>query len=229
LTANYRVWNTCPYQETLLNKFAGAGASMARAAIGRQFTSFPLGKHFTIVPEYDVTSAGERTNLIMAAGAFGSGEHETSASCVEELEKLPDLQHARVLDLGSGTGILAIAALRLGAESALCVDIEAKAVQTCARNCELNQVQDRVRHCCGTLEDAGCETFDLIVANIYGDILIDIADTLIQRARPGATLLLSGILYEYNFDVRQRYERLGCTVLKNRMLDEFSTVLLQAP
>jgi ribosomal protein L11 methyltransferase len=211
-------------------KFAGAGASMARTAIGRKFTSFPLGEHFTIVPEYDVAPAGERTNLIMAAGAFGSGEHETSASCIEELEKIPDLQHARVLDLGSGTGILAIAALKLGAGSVLCVDIEAKAVQTCARNCELNQVQDRVRHCCGTLEDVeGSETFDLIVANIYGDILIDIADILIQYARPGATILLSGVLYEYNFDVRQRYERLGCTVLKNRMLDEFSTILLLAP
>lgn len=159
---------------------------MARTAIGRKFTSFPLGEHFTIVPEYDVAPAGERTNLIMAAGAFGSGEHETSASCIEELEKIPDLQHARVLDLGSGTGILAIAALKLGAGSALCVDIEAKAVQTCARNCELNQVQDRVRHCCGTLEDVeGSETFDLIVANIYGDILIDIADILIQYARRG--------------------------------------------
>lgn len=134
-----------------------------------------------------------------------------------------------MLDLGSGTGILSLAALKLGAESALCVDIEPKAVETCAYNCELNQVQSNVRHCCGTAADIGAETFELILANIYGDILLDIADDLLKHASSGATLLLSGILYEYNFDVRQRYERLGCKVIKNRMLSEFSTILLECP
>lgn len=202
---------------------------MPETRAGRQFNPFPVGKRFNIVPENVQNPANSRVNLIMAAGAFGSGEHETSASCLEELEQLTSLQNKQVLDLGSGTGILALAALKLGAQAALCVDIESKAVETCSYNCELNQVQDRVRHCCGTAADIGAETFELILANIYGDILLDIAEDLLEHASPGATLLLSGILYEYNFDVRQRYERLGCRVIKNRMLNEFSTILLQCP
>jgi ribosomal protein L11 methyltransferase len=202
---------------------------MPETPTGRQFSPFSVGERFNIVPENVQTLASERINLIMTAGAFGSGEHETSASCLEELEHLPSLQERQVLDLGSGTGILAIAALKLGAKSALCVDIEPKAVETCSYNCELNQVQARVRHYCGTAGDIGAETFELILANIYGDILLGIADDLLEHASPGATLLLSGILYEYNFDVRQRYERLGCKVIKNRMLNEFSTILLQCP
>ncbi|MGM0415924.1 MAG: 50S ribosomal protein L11 methyltransferase [Thermodesulfobacteriota bacterium] len=197
--------------------------------VGRQFSPFPVGERFNIVPENMQNPADGRINLTMSAGAFGSGEHETSASCLEELEQLPSLQDKQVLDVGSGTGILAIAALKLGAKSALCVDIESKAVETCNYNCDLNQVQDRVRHCCGTSADIGTETFELILANIYGDILLDIAEDLLEHASTGAILLLSGILYEYNFDVRQRYERLGCKVIKNRMLNEFSTILLQCP
>lgn len=202
---------------------------MPETATGRQFRPFSIGERFNIVPEKMQLPADGRINLIMAAGAFGSGEHETSASCLEELEQLSSMQEKKVLDLGSGTGILAIAALKLGAKSALCVDIEPRAVETCNYNCELNQVLEKVRHCCGTAENIGAETFELILANIYGDILLDIADDLLDHASPGASLLLSGILYEYNFDVRQRYERLGCKVIKNRMLNEFSTVLLQAP
>ncbi len=204
--------------------------------MGRLFTAFPVGKHFNIVPEQDSielkpnpNTPATRLDIIMSAGAFGSGEHETSASCLEELEQLGDLHGKKVLDLGSGTGILAIAALKLGAASALCVDIEPKAVETCTYNCVLNQVNDQVQHCCGSTEDIGAESFDLIIANIYGDILIDIATELVPRAKPGSTILLSGILYEYNFDVRQRYQRLGCAVLKNRMLNEFSTIVLQIP
>ena len=200
--------------------------------MGRKFKSFSVGSTFNIMPEDDLgtdnsRSDSDRINLIMAAGAFGSGEHETSASCLEELEQLESLGGSRVLDLGSGTGILAIAALKLGASSALCVDIESKAVETCAYNCSLNQVHDTARHLCGTMADVESEPFDLTLANIYGDILIDVAEGLVAHTRPGGILLLSGILYEYNFDVRQRYERLGCTVLKNRMLNEFSTIVLQ--
>lgn len=204
--------------------------------MGRLFTAFSVGEHFIIAPEPDnatpepePTAAKDRLNLVMSAGAFGSGEHETSASCIEELEQLGNLHGKKVLDLGSGTGILAIAALKLGAASALCVDIESRAVETCTYNCKLNQVEAQVQHCCGTIADIGAAAFDLIIANIYGDILIDVAEALMTYAKPGCTILLSGILYEYNFDVRQRYQRLGCSVIKNRMLNEFSTILLKSP
>jgi ribosomal protein L11 methyltransferase len=195
--------------------------------VGREFTPFNIGKQFCILPENYTKDKDNRINIIMAAGAFGSGEHETTACCLEILENLAEVRGARILDLGSGTGILSIAALKLGAHSALCVDNDPAAVATCKHNCELNQVETQVEHICNTLDAVQEDNFDLILANIYGDILLDVAQDLISKAAPNAPLLLSGILYEYNFDIRQSYQRLGCKVISNTMLEEFSTVLLR--
>ncbi|WP_305041052.1 50S ribosomal protein L11 methyltransferase [Geoalkalibacter sp.] len=191
------------------------------------YPSFTIGERFRILAPEDQAPRDERINLIIAKGAFGSGEHETSACCLEMLEELPQVQNARVLDLGSGTGILALAALKLGAASAVCIDINPAAVRTCERNCALNGLSDRVRNIAGSLDSLDAGGFDLVLANIYGDLLLDFASGLVERTRPGGMLLLSGILWAYNFDVRTCYERLGCQVVKNRMLQEFSTVLLQ--
>ena len=163
----------------------------------------------------------------MAPGAFGSGEHETTASCLELLGELPEAPGARVLDLGSGTGILAIAALKLGARSALCVDLDPEAVRTCKRNCELNGVGDRALHACGTIDQVAGDPFELVLANLYGDILLRVAERLVAGTRPGGVLLLSGILHEDNYDLRKRYQELGCAVLRNRQLEEFTTILLR--
>ena len=195
--------------------------------MGREFTPFEVGERFRISPPSTPASHDGRIDLVMAPGAFGSGEHETSASCLELLETLPDPEGARVLDLGSGTGILAIAALGLGARNALCVDIDPAAVSTCQRNCQLNGVSDRVEHFCGTIEQVAEEPFGLILANIYGDILLRVAEALVAKTGPGGALLLSGILHEDNFQVRRRYQELGCTPIRNRMLEGFTTVLLR--
>lgn len=192
-----------------------------------EYAPFAIGSSFRIMPP-DVTAAVDhRINLLMDRGAFGSGEHETTGSCLEALERLTHVKGAKVLDLGSGTGILSIAALKLGARQAYCVDIEEAAVTACQRNCKMNHVDQNVQHICGTLDHLPEYEFDLILANIYGDILLDVASDLVSRAKAGAHLLLSGILWEYNFDVRQHYERLGCTLIKNQILEEFSTVLLK--
>lgn len=190
------------------------------------YTPFPIGKRFRIVPPGTAPDPG-RIDLVMQRGAFGSGEHETTASCLEVLENLPEVKGASVLDLGSGTGVLAIAALKCGASSAVCVDIDPLAVASADANVRLNGLTDKVTHVVGTLDALPAGTFDLVLANIYGDILLEIAPQLTARLVPGGTLLLSGILWEYNFDVRQAYQRLGMKIEKNRLLEEFSTVLLR--
>ena len=191
------------------------------------YQPFALGSRFCILPPDIAPPPGEHINLTMERGAFGSGEHETTRSCLEALEQMSFSGREKVLDLGSGTGILSIAAVLLGAGKAWCVDIEEAAVKSCQQNCSLNNVNDKIVHVCGTLDALAEEGFDLILANIYGDILLSVAHDLVAKAKPGTLLLLSGILWEYNFDVRQKYERLGCEVIKNRMLEEFSTVLLK--
>jgi len=171
-------------------------------------------------------AAPNRIDLVMARGAFGSGEHETTASCIEILETL-DLAGKRFLDLGSGTGILAIAAIQLGATGGVCVDIEEDAVESARHNCSLNNIGSEIKHICGTLDDITETGFDIILANIYGDILLAVCNDLVPKAKTGGTLLLSGILWEYNFDVRDKYEKAGCDVIRNRIMEEFSTVLLR--
>jgi ribosomal protein L11 methyltransferase len=188
------------------------------------YQPFDIGKKFRITPPGTVPTAA-KIDIVMQRGAFGSGEHETTGSCLEIMEGLQNLSGARVLDLGSGTGILAIAALKLGAAHLVCVDIDASAVETAKINCLLNGVEDKVTHIVGTLDDVDESDFDVILANIYGDILLMLAEPLVGKLKKGGTLLLSGILWEYNFDVRQAYERQRCEVLKNNMLSEFSTIL----
>ena len=195
--------------------------------MGREFTPFEVGECFRISPPGAPASRDARIDLVMAPGAFGSGEHETSASCLDLLPDLPAPESARVLDLGSGTGILAIAALKLGARSALCVDVDPAAVRTCKLNCELNGVGDRVEHICGSIGEIGADPFEWVLANLYGDILLGVAEELVARTGSGGTMLLSGILHEDDFEVRRRYQELGCTVLRSRPLEEFTTVLLR--
>jgi len=186
-----------------------------------------VGRTFRLVAPDRPAAAGGRLDLVLARGAFGSGEHETTESCLEALEDLPEVREARLLDLGSGTGVLALAALRLGARHAVCVDVSPAAVEVTRRNLAANGVADRAEVRLGGLEAAGDAPFDLVLANVYADVLLDVAPGLVRRTRPGGLLLLSGILWEANYDVRRAYELLGCEVTDNRLLEEYSTVSLR--
>lgn len=193
------------------------------------YSPFLVGSRFRVVPPGTPPSDDGRLDLVVPRGAFGSGEHETTVSCLEMLEGLGDLRGARVLDLGSGTGILAIAALALGAGWAVLVDNDPRAVEAARLHCAHNGVGDRVAIVHGELKDVREADFDLLLANIYGDILLRVAPDLVARAGRGARLVLSGILWEHNWDIRQCYARLGCELKSNRFLDEYSTLLLRHP
>ena len=191
------------------------------------YQPFDIGKLFTIIPPDITLPENGRIPILMDRGAFGSGEHETTKSCLEILETLPTEKNQKILDLGSGTGILTIATLLLNSGQAWNIDIEEAALISGQRNCRLNGVDAEITHVCGTLDQLKEDSFSLILANIYGDILLDVAAELVNKAASGALLLLSGILWEHNFDVRYKYQKLGCKLIKNRMLDEFSTILMQ--
>lgn len=194
---------------------------------GRIFRPFNVGG-FIIIPEGETGHPGGPLPLIMGKkGAFGSGEHETTASCLEELERLPGLRGMRCLDLGSGTGILAIAAVRLGARSVVAVDIDRAASLSCADNVRLNSVEDRVFPVCGELACISDKNFDLLLANIYADIHLALAGEMAAKTRPGGFLLLSGIPTQDNFDVQLRFRREGCELLDSRFMEEYVTFLFR--
>ncbi len=193
---------------------------------GRIFRPFSVGR-FTIIPEGEPVPAWCDIPLVMGKkGAFGSGEHETTAACLGMLEGIGPLAGARALDLGSGTGILAIAALLLGAGSAVALDIEWPAAISCSSNIRLNGLEGRIDTVCGELTCLGEDRFDLVMANIYADILMPLADRLVELTQPGGLVLLSGIPLQDKYDIWRRYTSLGCSEIDCRIGEEFVTYLM---
>ena len=136
---------------------------------------------------------------IPAGLAFGTGEHETTALCLEWLAS-QQLGEKHVLDLGCGSGILAIASMKLGAASATAIDNDPTALRVTATNASMNKVSLTTSHRLD-LES----NYDLIVANIYADILIEYADNVQCVLNPGGVLALSGILESQSERVRRSY------------------------
>ncbi len=185
----------------------------------------PARHPFRILSPADAPSAPGPTELVLERSAFGGGTHPTTVSCLEVLTALAPLDGLRVVDLGSGSGILGIAALRLGAAAALCVDVNPDAVESARRNGVASGVADRLAHRCGSADELGAGGFDLVVANIGGELLLDQADRIVPVARPGGRLLLSGLLRGYAEELEERCVRLGCRVLERRLPGGFCTVL----
>jgi len=193
---------------------------------GRIFKTFSIGL-FTIIPAGDPTPNTSGLPILLGKqGAFGSGEHETTASCLEIMPSIPGISGCHALDLGSGTGILALAAARLGAASVMAVDLEEAATRSCQENVALNGLEQQVTAICGELAAVNGQSFDLVLANIYADILLPLAEQLTGMTRPGGYLLLSGIPLQDKFDIVQCYTRLGCSIADSRIGEEFVTYLL---
>ena len=192
---------------------------------GRIFSSFTIGL-FTIIPAGDPYPNPCGLPIVLGKkGAFGSGEHETTASCLEIMPSVPGIEGCHALDLGSGTGILALAAVRLGASSVVAVDLEEAAAVSCRENVVFNGFESRIDTVCGELSSVEEQSFDLILANIYADILLPLAEQLVGMTRLGGHLLLSGIPLQDKFDIVQRYTRLGCSVVDSRIGEDYATYL----
>jgi len=123
--------------------------------------------------------------------AFGSGAHQTTALCLRWLES-ESLSGKTVLDFGCGSGILGIAALRLGAGRVAAIDTDLQAVTATGQNAQRNSVENRLHAC--TVDSLPAAQFDLVVANILASTLIDNADVICDAAGVGARIALSGVL-----------------------------------
>jgi ribosomal protein L11 methyltransferase len=166
------------------------------------FTPIHVGGALWICPSWHSPPVAEAVNLVLDPGAaFGTGRHPTTLLCLRWLARNPP-KGARVIDYGCGSGILAIAALKLGAREALGVDIDDLARETAAENAQRNGVGAAFRVQAPGGEIAAGE---VVLANILADTLIELADELTRLTLPGGRILLSGILKSQAGTVQAAY------------------------
>ncbi len=156
---------------------------------------------FYVHPTWEAPNPGRINIAIDPALAFGTGHHPTTASCLQAVGRVVEAGD-KVLDVGCGSGILAIAAAKLGADTDAC-DTDPVSVGNTLENCDLNGV--RLGHVWEGSAAGASRRYDVVIANIVADVLVFIASDLKKVLKPGGRLILSGILDKYEAKILDAY------------------------
>ena len=155
-----------------------------------QVQAITIGR-ITIAPPWDVPGS-DPVVVIQPSMGFGTGHHATTRLMLRALQELP-LRGKTTLDIGCGSGVLAIAAVRLGARTALGIDIDPDALDNARENAGLNHTGDRVRFELGDFREM-TQSADVVMANLTGALLANAADALSRIVAPGGSLIVSGFM-----------------------------------
>ena len=158
--------------------------------------------------------------------SFGTGEHQTTKLILGLLEKYV-IRGMKVLDVGSGTGILAIASIKLGAVKAVAVDFDEICLDNCKENCILNGVEDSVEVLTGEIDNVNETDFDLILANIQKNVLLEIAEKLKTKLNQNGKIILSGLLESDKSAIEKKYHSLGFKTEHIESADEWIAVVFK--
>ncbi len=192
----------------------------------RRFRPRRIGRRFLVTPPWIRPKGGHRRVIfIEPAMAFGTGTHETTRCCLEFIDELcAGVVPASALDVGTGSGILAIGMARLGVREVLALDNDPVALEAARENLRLNGMDGAV-----SLSDAGVgrlrRRFPLVVANIMLETLVALAGALEQRVAAGGALILSGLLHDHVPLVVPHFR--GFRPVQHRQRREWSTLLLR--
>lgn len=198
------------------------------------FRPLKIGRRLLVTPSWgDQQDDDGRITILLDPGmAFGTGSHETTRLCLEALERIiteePSTTEGRLLDLGTGSGLLAIAAAKLGCREIDAVDIDRQAVDVAAENCRLNAVSELINCREGGIQDL-TGGYRVILANILAEVLAGMANELTALLEPEADLILSGILLEREQLVRAAFDPLGLKLLDNSTAGEWSCLHYRRP
>ena len=208
----------------------------------QQFPAFSVGPFFIYGSHHNLDTDGAipddaYTLQIDAATAFGSGEHGTTAGCLEAMTWLKDQGMCpwHVLDMGTGSGILAIAAWKLWKTPVLAVDNDAEAVRVTEKHRILNGVPDGKMNILSAVGDGFAaeivqqrKPYELVIANILAGPLIEMAEDLASVVDDAGRVILSGILNEQADKVQAAYEAQNMRVLKTFNINGWTSFILQS-
>jgi ribosomal protein L11 methyltransferase len=189
----------------------------------RWFVGFDVSERLRVRPPWEAAAAGEVVTVIIEPGmAFGTGQHETTRLCLEAIDAqfAGGAAPAEVLDVGTGTGILAIAAALLGASRVVAVDNDPDAVSITVENAEVNGVASRIEASATALSRIR-GSFPVVVANILAPVLMGMAPELARHTATDGVLVLSGILATQADNVVAAYTSLGMALASRAQAGEW--------
>lgn len=194
----------------------------------KHFRPIHAGERIVVVPEWISyeKKEGEEVVLLDSNMAFGTGEHETTSMCLELLQEYMKPNDV-CIDVGCGSGILGIAAAKLGAGRCYLTDIDPVAVESAKHNAALNGESDKLTVALSNLLDDSEIKGDLVLANIMAEVLALLAPSIPKNLKAGGTLILSGIIKERLEFVKQTYLQQGLRTVETRCKGEWYALALK--
>lgn len=193
----------------------------------KYFKAFSVGKRLAVCPSWETYENKENRTVISLdpGAAFGTGTHATTSLCMEILEEnVTDT--TTVLDVGTGSGILSIAALLLGAKSAIGVDIDAQSVKVAGENARINGVSEKSEFIVGDLAEKIEGRYDIVCANIVADVVIRLFDNIADFMNDDGILIVSGIIDIRAAEVEKSAVEHGFKIEKKLMREEWCAYIL---
>jgi ribosomal protein L11 methyltransferase len=199
----------------------------------KQYRPLKVGKKLAILPAWAENNFPDRIPIRINPGmAFGTGTHPTTQLCLEIMEsKIQPDQY--IFDIGCGSGILSVAAIKLGADRVYGVDISAAAIASSAENADLNQVREKIELFKGSVSEiiGGCFGIlqaPLVIVNILASVIVRLFDDgLADLIEPGGFLILSGILTQQISEVSYKAEAFGLQLIEQIEIDDWAALGLQ--
>ncbi|WP_019242649.1 MULTISPECIES: 50S ribosomal protein L11 methyltransferase [Bacillus] len=182
-----------------------------------------ISERFTIVPtweEYTPVNSDELIIELDPGMAFGTGTHPTTVMCIQALEKIVQ-EGDQVVDVGTGSGVLSIAAAMLGAKKIEALDLDIVAVKAAKLNIKLNKVQDVVNVSQNNLLDGITEQQDVVVANILAEVIMRFTDDVATALKPGGYFISSGIIQQKKNDVKECIIESGFEIVETIQMEDW--------
>ncbi|MGG4504549.1 50S ribosomal protein L11 methyltransferase [Heyndrickxia sporothermodurans] len=189
----------------------------------KYYNPVKISEKFTIVPtweKYEAVSSDELIIELDPGMVFGTGTHPTTVMCIQALERTVK-QNDTVIDVGTGSGVLSIAAALLGASQVTALDLDEVAVQSAKLNVKLNKVQDKVTVSKNDLLNGMNGQVDVVVSNILAEVIMSFTDDVAKAVKPNGYFIASGIIQQKKDQVKDAIISSGFTIVETIVMEDW--------